>query len=168
MAWLAGYWRELTDEQRSVWATFAGTHPLPDVFGVPRIYPAYDYFIKVNFVHVEIDLPLLEDAPLNDPLPEAPVDDVIVLPGVGGFAIIWTPPPGLLVTLDLWKFGPASAGRNPQIGDVRHLCYIDPAFAGPPLAFTADAGRLTLFARYADHVTGLLSPFFRLPPADIT
>ena len=168
LPFLAGLWRTLTDAQRGEWATFAGNHPIPDVFGVPRIYPAYNYFIKLNYVHAEIDLPFVLNAPLGSELPVSPVGRVVFTGVSGGFMIIFSLDPGENYTLDLWKFGPASAGRHPQVGDVRHLCYMDPSAAGLPRAFACADGRLHLYGRFVDPNTGLLSPFMNLEHVDVT
>lgn len=168
LPFLAGLWRELTDDQRSIWATFAGTHPIPDVFGVPRIYPAYNYFIKLNYVHGELDLPWVLDAPLDQELPISPSGRIVLTPVAGGFMMIFSLEASENYTLDIWKFGPASAGRHPQVGDVRHLSYVDPSSAGIPRVYTCANGRITLYARFVDPTTGLLSPFINLGPVDVT
>jgi len=161
-AYLAGLWRTLSEEQRSIWATYAGSHPVVDVFGVPRIYPAYNYFIELNFCHYECDLPIIEDAPIDSEAPISPEGYVEADGDLEGFNLEFWEPTSASYILDVWKFGPASAGRNPQVGDVRHLCYIDPALAETLLDFLCAEGWLTLYVRFLDPDTGLLSPYVNL------
>lgn len=167
LAYLAGLWRGLSDEQRGVWATFAGAHPVPDVFGTDRILPAYSYFIWLNYSHAELDLPLITDAPLAEEIPISPAGMVTADVTHDGFTMRWEVPFLLTVTLDVWKFGPASAGRRPQVGDVRHLCYVDPAFSYTDIDFFCEPGRVSLYCRHIDHVTGMISPFIQIPPVDV-
>lgn len=164
---LAGLWRGLSDVRRSEWATYAGLHPVPDVFGVPRIYPGYNYFLMLNYVHAELDLPVVLIAPVAADDPIGPAGMIVVASLPIGFTVKWTLTTGLTMSLDVSKFGPASAGRYPQIGDVRHLCYFDPAISGVTQTFLCPTGRVTLFGRHVDHVTGLISPFLRFPNINV-
>jgi hypothetical protein len=168
MSFLSNYWRELSDEQRSAWSTYAGTHPIPDVFGVPRIYPGYEYFEKFNFFLLENGLDLMLDAPLAEATPLSPEGYIEGSAGAGEFSLQTDRYFGSTNIVDVWKFGPASAGRHPQISDVRHLCYMDIGTAGLPQVFSCAEGRVTIFARAIHPELGLISPFARLAPLDVT
>jgi hypothetical protein len=45
---IASAWRTLTNSQRKLWEDFAKAKPYNDVFGIPRNYSGFQYYMKVN------------------------------------------------------------------------------------------------------------------------
>lgn len=149
-------WRDLTEAQRSTWATYADNNPVTDWTGQPKRLTAFNWYVRCNVQLDRMGESAITDAP-SDAAPDAPAGVDLTL-DTGDLKITWTSPVTGTLQLEGWILGPVSSGVDPKreqaVFDQMH----EPDAVTPvTVVASAASGRWRYWLRVCDEATGLVS-----------
>lgn len=154
LATASAAWASLTTQQRDSWDTYAGLHPVSNVFGETTYLSGHQYYCRCACIL----LALGKSVPTTAPAVAAPtnVANIVATPGSGQVSIAFTAKPGTNLSVACDLFGPHSAGINVK----QAMCNLNgyhPAETTPWVITGLAAGLHTAFIYVASEDTGLLS-----------
>lgn len=150
----ARLWAGLTSAQRAAWTTWANDHPTTDWTGSSRRMTGMNAYAKANFMLQDTGNTLLTSPPAVNP-PE-PIAGLALTPGSGTLSVAWTPTGGTATQVDIWLWGPHSAGQIAKLARARHSFY-GPGETSPKAYSALAAGTWTVYIRAVSETTGLVS-----------
>lgn len=156
LATLSRAWAGLTQAQRDTWDAWAAAHLVSDWTGQPVRMTGENAFIKCNSLMLDQAKSTVTTAPVVS----APTSLAGFTPtgGSGQISCAWTARAGTADTVDLWVYGPHSAGRKPTIVKAKHNSY-KPGETTPGIITGLGAGLYTVYARVVSETDGQCSAF---------
>jgi hypothetical protein len=157
-------WGSLTTEQRLHWNQYAASHTETDRMGATKRLTGLNWFTRCN-------IRLLQNSKtvVNEPPATAGPDAVVSLvaaDGVLSTSVSWTATAGTDKIVELFMFGPHSAGAFAKIERANRILG-GPGETPPQAILHLTPGRYTIFARVLDEDNGLVSPWVS-DTADVT
>ncbi len=149
-------WSTLTAAQRTAWTDWANAHTVADWTGTPIRMTGENAYIKLNSLMLDqgqsaVTTPPAVSAPAN-------VAGLAITPSAGQLSIAWTATTGTDKQVDVWLYGPHSAGRTPSLVKAKHNCYC-PGETSPKVITGLASGLYTVFARVVSETDGQVSSF---------
>lgn len=149
-------WASRTTEERAAWDTWAADHPLSDWTGQPVRMTGHNAYVMCNVLLADMGQTAITDPPTTDA--PAAVAGLALTPSSDQISVAFTPYGGTGTQIDLWLYGPHSAGRKPKIERARHNVY-GPGETSPVVIDNLSPGVYTVFARGVAEASGLASLF---------
>lgn len=147
-------WATLTALQRAAWTTWANDHPRVDWTNSSIRMTGADAYAGLNCHLVDAGQTVISDPPaVNGP---EPVAGLALTPTAHQISIAFTAHTGTGTQIDIWLYGPHSAGRMPTINKAKHSSY-SAGETTPVVKANLAAGTWTVFARFLDEATGQVS-----------
>jgi hypothetical protein len=157
-------WASLSAANRTLWNNYAADHPLVDWTGVARRVTGANWFAGLNFRRIFIGAVQVDTPPIVS-APAAPLA-FSAANGILQSVVTWTPLPGTNLLLDLWSYGPHSAGFNAPLTKARHRL-LPNGETGTVTVSGLRPGRYTFFGRAYSEDDGQVS-IWTSDTADIT
>jgi hypothetical protein len=145
-------WQLLNQAQRDSWNDYATTHPEIDWTGNPKRLTGLNWWVRNN-IHAWLAGQVGYVSVPTVPAPNTP-DDFAAAGGASQAICTWTDPAGAAAHLDIWMFGPHSAGVLAKIERATHKAMANAATETETITALI-AGRYTFWARVIDDNTGL-------------
>jgi hypothetical protein len=145
-------WQSLTQSARDSWNQYAADHPAVDWTGNPKRLTGLNWWVRNNIAAWMAGQTGYVSVP-TVPAPDTP-SDFAAAGGAGQIVTTWTDPAGDPAHLDIFSFGPHSAGLNGKIEKARHKAMANASTETETITGLL-AGTYTLFARVIDDNTGL-------------
>ncbi len=147
-------WASLTSTQQGTWNQYAVDHPYIDWTGNPKRLTGANYYLALNLRMLDMGKTVQTSAPVTN-APDA-VAAFVAADGVGQSSCSWTAFAGTDKSVDLWGYGPHSAGRIPTLQRAKHKVYV-PGETSPYVLTGLGLGLWTIYARCVDEDNGLAS-----------
>lgn len=149
-------WAGLSAANRATWTTWATDHPVSDWTGQSKRMTGADAYTR----HASRLLDQGFAAVATAPVAVAPVSvaGLVITPGAGSMSIAFTAYGGTATQVDIWLYGPHSAGRVGKITKARHNVYA-PGETTPKVISTLAAGLYSVFIRAVSETDGQASAF---------
>jgi hypothetical protein len=147
-------WAGLTSTQRDGWNTWANDHPLTDWTNTSIRRTGANAYAGLNSRLIDIGQATVSTAPTaNAP---APIAGLALTGGAGQISCAFTAAGGTATQIDLWGWGPHSAGSIAKIAKARHKSY-GPAETSPLVLSGLSPGLWTIWARAISETDGQAS-----------
>ena len=153
-------WKNLTETQREGWRTFANEHTELDWTGAMLKKTGFDWFVSCYVNSVRCGGAGVAAAPTAG-APSAPSDFAVTATG-GAIKASYTLTTNANAKLQIWMTKPQSAGINgvkEMAKWVKNANY--DTTAAEDVATVDSSGRVTVFAKATDIVTGMTSGFVK-------
>jgi hypothetical protein len=149
-------WQALTSVQRDGWNTWAADHPVSDWTGQPVRMTGQNAYVMCNVLLADQGSAVIPAAPAT--VAPAAVAGLVPTGGAGSISVAFTAYGSTATQIDIWLYGPHSAGRIPKIEKARHKVY-GPGETSPVVISSLSPGLWTVFARAFLETNGLPSLF---------
>jgi len=144
-------WAGLTSGQRSGWTTWANDHPHSDWTGQPLRITGEDAYVGLNVRMLDMGFSASATCPTG--VAPANVSNFVPTGGSGQISCAFTAYGGTATQIDIWAYGPHSAGRAATIVKARHKAY-GPGETTPKVVTGLAAGLYTVYARAVSETDG--------------
>lgn len=153
-------WKSLTEAQREGWRTFANEHTELDWTGAMLKKTGFDWFVSCYVNSIRCGGAGVASAPTAG-APSAPSDFAVTASG-GAITASYTLTENANAKLQIWVTKPQSAGINAVKEMAKWVKNADYATATTEAVETVtSSGRVTVFAKATDIVTGMTSGFVK-------
>lgn len=122
---LTSTWQSLTNQQRAQWSAYATRHLLPTWTGHPKRLSGYNWFIKTNFVALDIGLSPTSEPPSEVSLTYSP--DLSLSWSGADLVVSFIPsavPEIARSYLDIWASKPTLPTVRPSLKLAKHVAYL--------------------------------------------
>lgn len=149
-------WAALDAAEQASWRTWANDHPQSDWTGQPKRMTGADAYTRHSTRLLDQGKAVVDTAPVA--VPPVSVAGLVLTPGAGSISIAFTAYGGTATSIDVWIYGPHSAGIIPKITKARHNVYA-PGETTPKVVSGLAAGLTTVFIRAVSETDGQSSAF---------
>lgn len=157
---LSQAWKDLSDAERDSWNAYALEHLKPDFTGTPRRVTGFNWYVACSVQLLRLSKALVDTAPEVD-APDPP-DGVVLADGTNKLTLDWTAEAGTDLSIELFLYGPHSAGRVGKIEQATSCNIWTAETVGPVDAKDpAAAGTYSGWARIISETTGLTSTWVK-------
>lgn len=155
-------WKNLTDAQRDDWTQYALDHEPTDFTGRGAGWSGQNAYVRCKVTQLRYQQNITYDVPSLPP--PAQVANLTLSSEQAGLLVTWTPraeQPGRISIVEVWFFGPHSAGRRPQHNMTKYYGH-EVIGTGTMIIAVPEIGTYTVSIRTIDAASGTSSRFTTL------
>jgi len=151
-------WAGLTAAQRTGWTNWAAANPYTDWTGASNTWTGHQAYVRLNARKLYFAEAVVATAPVTT-TPDAPAG-LALTPGSGTCSVAWTALAGTDKQVDIYAWGPHSAGRNGRLE--RAVWKVSKVGETPPQAVAPlSPGIWTFWIRARSETDGQVSAWVR-------